>query len=417
MLKRSLALLLVGVGVAEEMTAVTSCTVGGVAPTINSQVQDNENWGEIVKRPKFDLREAIQRGFKEVGQGGILCAELEREEHYGGRLVYSLDIIQGVKTRNVLLDAVSGVLIENELDPEESDHSKLVEACKTGPSEAVEAALKKCPGTATYARMFMRDGKAGFAVRIVKADKVNTLVVDGATGEASAFDSTPLVNIEAPSSELKQVELDQREFTDAFSEDKTDLGPTGSNRYFILEPGHFWVFESQDKQAKHLRVTYTILPETRMIDGVEVRPMQSREELDGQVKEITLDYFAISKKTNNVYYFGEDVDIYKDGKIVDHEGTWISGKNGARYGLMVPAVPLLGARHYQEIAPGVARDRVEVMSLTEVVETPAGHFKDVMKQEETNPEEPGHIDYKYYAPGMGMVKEEGNMLLVEHGRK
>ncbi len=211
--------------------------------------------------------------------------------------------------------------------------------------------------------------------------------------------------------------LDTREFTDAFPEDKADLGPTGRNRYFILEPGYFWIFENQDKQGKNLRVTYTILDETQKIDGVEVRPMESREVLDGKLKEVTRDYFAISKKTNNVYYFGEDVDIYKDGKVVSHDGTWISGKKGARYGLMVPAVPLLGDRHYQEIAPGVARDRVETLSLTEVVETPVGTFREVLKQEETNPEEPGNVDTKYYAPGVGMVKEEGSMVLVKHGKK
>jgi len=55
--------------------------------------------------------------------------------------------------------------------------------------------------------------------------------------------------------------------------------------------------------------------------------------------------------------------------------------------------------------------------MTEVVKTPAGTFKDVMKQEETNPEEPGHIDYKYYAPGVGIVKEEANMLLVKWGKE
>jgi len=55
--------------------------------------------------------------------------------------------------------------------------------------------------------------------------------------------------------------------------------------------------------------------------------------------------------------FAFPIPLKKDGKVVGHDGTWHSGKDGARYGLMVPAVPLLGARHYQEIAPGVAIGR------------------------------------------------------------
>src|SRR5437762_8506857 len=42
--------------------------------------------------------------------------------------------------------------------------------------------------------------------------------------------------------------------------------------------------------------------------------------------------FALCKRTNSVYYFGEDVDIYKNGKIVGHEGSWLSGEKGAKFG-------------------------------------------------------------------------------------
>lgn len=169
--------------------------------------------------------------------------------------------------------------------------------------------------------------------------------------------------------------------------------------------------------GKPLVVTYTVLDSTRKIDGVECRAVESRESFGGELKEITMDYYAISRRTANVYYFGETVDEYKDGKVVSHKGTWLAGEGGCRFGLMVPAVPLIGSRHYQEIAPGIAMDRVEIVSTAETVETPAGTFKDVMKQEETNPEEPGRVDHKYYAPGVGMVKEEGNLVLTKYGKK
>ena len=76
-------------------------------------------------------------------------------------------------------------------------------------------------------------------------------------------------------------------------------------------------------------------------------------------------YFAISRRTNSVYYFGEDVDIYKAGKVVSHEGSWISGLGGAHFGLFMPGTPLLHGRYYQELAPRVAMDRAELVSMSE----------------------------------------------------
>jgi hypothetical protein len=118
---------------------------------------------------------------------------------------------------------------------------------------------------------------------------------------------------------------------------------------------------------------------------------------------------------NGIYYFGEEVDIYKNGKISGHEGAWESGKNGAKFGLMVPGEPAVGMRYYQEIAPEVAMDRAEVVSVSEVLKTPAGEFRDCLKTEETTPLEPREKEYKIYAPGIGLVRD-GPLRLAERGR-
>lgn len=99
----------------------------------------------------------------------------------------------------------------------------------------------------------------------------------------------------------------------------------------------------------------------------------------------------------DVYYFVEDVDKYKGVKIVSHEGSWQSGMKGARYGLMMSGSPLLGARYYQELAPGVSMDRSEVVSMDERVHTETGPLEDCLKTEEATPLEPKAKDYKYYA--------------------
>ena len=111
------------------------------------------------------------------------------------------------------------------------------------------------------------------------------------------------------------------------------------------------------------------------------------------------------RKTGDVYYFGEDVDNYKDGKIISHESAWRAGTGGARFGLMIPATPTVGQAFYQEIAPKVAMDRVEVISTSATVKTPAGTFERCVHLRETTPLE-SDVSQKYYAPGIGLIKDD-----------
>jgi hypothetical protein len=67
-----------------------------------------------------------------------------------------------------------------------------------------------------------------------------------------------------------------------------------------------------------------------------------------------------------VFYFGEEVDTYRNRE--DSRATrsaWLANGRDVNFGLMVPGVMLLNARYAQEIAPKVAMDRVEVVSMTE----------------------------------------------------
>ena len=61
---------------------------------------------------------------------------------------------------------------------------------------------------------------------------------------------------------------------------------------------------------------------------------------------------------NDVFYFGEDVDIFENGTI-SHDGAWLAGVDDALPGLLMPGTFLLGARYFQEVASGVALDRSE----------------------------------------------------------
>ena len=193
-----------------------------------------------------------------------------------------------------------------------------------------------------------------------------------------------------------------------FAVEKSELSAAGRNPWFILEPGYQLVFEGGKE-----RLVITVLDETKLVDDVETRVVEERETKDGKLVEVSRNYFAISQRTNDVFYFGEDVDIYKAGKIAGHSGAWLAGVNGAKFGLMMPGEVRLRARYYQEIAPKVAMDRAEIVSLSETVKTPAGEFKTCLKAQETTPLEPGVREYKYYAAGVGLV-QDGSLKLVKY---
>lgn len=197
-------------------------------------------------------------------------------------------------------------------------------------------------------------------------------------------------------------EKDSRPFTDTFPMDEKELTTTGRSAYFVLEPGYQLYYETADKKET---LTVTVLEETRKVAGVETRIVEERELVDGKVKEVSRNYFAICRKTGNVYYFGEDAG-----------GAWLHGSNGARFGLLLPGCPLVGARYCQEIAPGVAMDRAEVISVTETYETPAGKFEKVLKTLETTPLDPKERAFKHYAPGIGLI-QDSDLKLVRVGPK
>jgi hypothetical protein len=199
------------------------------------------------------------------------------------------------------------------------------------------------------------------------------------------------------------------EWMTEFAVDRDDLASIGRNPYFILEPGYTLVLEGSNE-----RLVITVLDETVMVDGTETRVVEERETKGGQLVEISRNYYAIDLRTRDVYYFGEDVDMYAGGQISSHGGAWLSGVGDARFGLMMPGRVALEAKHYQEIAPGIAMDRARVIGLGETLGTPAGQFEKVLKVEETTPLEPLVIEYKYYAPGIGMIRD-GPLELVEFG--
>jgi hypothetical protein len=187
------------------------------------------------------------------------------------------------------------------------------------------------------------------------------------------------------------------------------LKPTGRNDFLILEPGFQTILEGEDE-----RVVITVLDETKAVNGVTTRVVEEREWKKGKLVEVSRNFLAICADTKDVFYFGEEVDEYKDGKITGHGGTWLAGEKGAKAGLLMPGQPRVGMRYFQEIAAGVAMDRAEVISLDETVKTPAGTFAKCLKTQEGSTLNSNEKEFKLYAPGIGQIKD-GGLLLTKYG--
>jgi hypothetical protein len=194
-----------------------------------------------------------------------------------------------------------------------------------------------------------------------------------------------------------------------FGISKCNLLTTGRNPYFVLEPGFQLVLG-----GGRTKLQITVLDETKTVDGIVTRVVEEKEWKDGKLYEIARNYFAICEQTKDVFYFGEEVDFYEDGKVVKHEGSWLAGANGNRAGLIMPGTPKLKMKYYQELAPGVAMDRAEIVSLDETCKTPAGTFSRCLKVKESSALDVAAAEHKYYAPEVGLVRDQ-ELRLIKYG--
>ncbi len=205
--------------------------------------------------------------------------------------------------------------------------------------------------------------------------------------------------------------ISAQEFTDSFPMQQCTFSSTGKNPFMILEPGYQLTLQGVD-EGENVRLTITVLNETKVIDGIETRVVKEREVVGGELSEISKNYFAICKKNNSVFYFGEDVDFYENGMVVNHEGSWRHGVNGAHAGLQMPGILLLGSRYFQEVAPDVALDQAKIIGVNVTYSTPAGTFRNCLRVRETSALEPDVVEFKTYAPGIGLISDNDQLKLV-----
>lgn len=179
-----------------------------------------------------------------------------------------------------------------------------------------------------------------------------------------------------------------------------DFTTTFTNKYFTLKSGQKIVYEADTEEGVE-KVEITISGATKKVKGVTTLVYRDKVFLDKELVEDTRDYLAQNKKTGDVWYFGEDVDNYEGGKLVDHDGSWLAGEDGARPGIWVKANPKVGETYCQEYFEGEAEDKATVKAVNERVKIGIGTYTKCLKTLDWTPLDADSRENKYYCPQVG----------------
>jgi len=173
------------------------------------------------------------------------------------------------------------------------------------------------------------------------------------------------------------------------------------NPYMPLVPGVTRVYRCVTDEGTET-VTVHVTRETRKILGVTCIVVHDVAELDGNVIEDTLDWYA-QDEDGNVWYFGEQSIDYENDKVSGLDGSWEAGENGALPGIIMRAHPVVGDVYRQEFAAGEAEDLGRILNLDASEDVPYGAYSNCLQTADFTPMEPGVLEHKYYAPGVGKI--------------
>jgi hypothetical protein len=147
-----------------------------------------------------------------------------------------------------------------------------------------------------------------------------------------------------------------------------------------------------------------VLQRQKRILGIAATVVRDTVSERGRPIERTLDYYAQDKQ-GNVWYLGEDSFELSRGRFVKASDSWLSGVNGAKPGIIMPAHPKPGDRYRQEYyPPGEALDEAHVLGQRGPVTVPYGTFNQALVTSEFSPLEP-QTEEKYYVAGVGEILE------------
>ena len=188
------------------------------------------------------------------------------------------------------------------------------------------------------------------------------------------------------------------------------------NPYWPLVPGTTFVYEpvpNEDNVVNTIEVTNRT--KKIKVDGKKIlcRVVYDVEEFyvedlnEWFMTEETYDWYA-QDDDGNIWYCGEDTTefIYDESWDLfetSTEGSWEAGDDGALPGYLILAEPRPGVCYQQEYYEDEAEDMAKVLRLNTTVSTELDDYEDCLVTKEWTPLEPGNVEHKYYAPGVGLV--------------
>jgi hypothetical protein len=177
------------------------------------------------------------------------------------------------------------------------------------------------------------------------------------------------------------------------------------NPWFPAQPGMRWEYRGS-KDGRPLRNVVRVLPGVEHVDGVPCAIIDDRVYVAGRLVEGTTDWYT-QDRHGTVWYYGERTAEYdRAGHITSREGSWRAGVAGARAGIFMPARPVVGHAYVQEHAAGHAEDHFRIVRRHASVAVPFATFRaTALMTREWTPLEPGVRDGKWYARGIGEVRE------------
>jgi hypothetical protein len=189
--------------------------------------------------------------------------------------------------------------------------------------------------------------------------------------------------------------------------ERVDLAkPTFSNPTAITNPLHPTSQVQQTIYGGHVdgkpfRTEVSLIPGTKPIvwqgKSVDTAVSQYVAYLDGRIHEVAIDWYA-QADDGSVWYFGEDVFNYEDGKVADTKGTWVAGDTTPA-AMIMPAKPRVGNVYRPENAPGITFEEVRVDKVDQQIDGPSGKISGAIEVNELHMD--GTREGKVFAPGYG----------------
>jgi len=196
--------------------------------------------------------------------------------------------------------------------------------------------------------------------------------------------------------------------------------PAVRNPYMPIQVGLFWAYAGGDETT-----TVEVLERTKEVEGVRCAVVRDLVYVDGRLHEATDDWLAHGRD-GSVWYCGEEVKDYEvfEGdkpmkpELVSIDGSFKHGRDGAKAGMLMPAVPAAVGAWREEFSLGNAEDMAELVTTDYRYGRHASLDAGVpralaerlcqqgcMITRNVPLTEPGTVDYKFYARGIGFFLE------------